>query len=136
MNLYIYSYNNYYNRQVKKAGDSVNDYADYLHYGPVQGVYGFTPGDGINTTQVIGANAQMYDGKGNYLIAENAGKIDSRWFIIDVDRDRAGQWTLTLHRDLIVDYYDIVVNSPVFVEKATLKKYYCLNKICSNNFTL
>lgn len=120
MNLYIYSYNNYYNRQVKKAGDSVNDYADYLHYGPVQGVYGFTPGDGINTTQVIGSNAQMYDGKGNYLIAENAGEIDSRWFIVDVSRDRTGQWTLTLHRDLIVDYYDIVVNSPVFVEKATL----------------
>lgn len=120
MNLYIYSYNNYYNRQVKKAGDSVNDYADYLHYGPVQGVYGFTPGDGINTTQVIGSNAQMYDGKGNYLIAENAGEIDSRWFIVDVSRDRTGQWTLTLHRDLIVDYYDIVVNSPVFIEKATL----------------
>lgn len=122
MNLYIYSYNNYYNRTVKKAGNSLLDYEEWLHYGPVQGVYGFTPGDGVNTTQVIGSNIQMYDGKGDYLIVHDpiTNTIDSRWFIIDTNRDRAGQWTLTLHRDLIVDYYDIIIDSPMFIEKATL----------------
>ena len=122
MNLYIYSYNNYYNRIVKKAGDLIGDYEDFLHYGPVQGVYGFTPGDGVNTQQVIGSNSMMYDGKGDYLIAHDpdTNEIDSRWFIISVDRTRNGQWILTLHRDLIADYYDIIVDSPMFVEKATL----------------
>lgn len=122
MNLYIYSYNNYYNRIVKKAGDNIEDYQDFLHYGPVQGVYGFTPGDGVNTIQLIGSAIQAYDGKGDYLIAHNpeTNEIDSRWFIIDVDRARNGQWTLTLRRDLVVDYYDIIIDSPMFIEKATL----------------
>ena len=122
MDLYIYSYNNYYNRQVKKAGDLITDYEDWLHYGPVQGVYGFTPGDGVNTTQIIGTAASIYDGKGDYLIAHDpiTNTIDSRWFITDVNRTRNGQWNITLHRDLIADYYDIVIDSPMFIEKATL----------------
>ena len=122
MNLYIYSYNNYYNRILKKAGDLISDYESFLHYGPVTGVYGFTPGDGINTTQVIGSNVDMYDGKGDYLIAHNpnTNEIDSRWFIINSDRSRNGQWILTLHRDLMVDYYDAIIDAPCFIEKATL----------------
>lgn len=122
VNLYIYNYNNYYNRTVKKAGDSVSDYDQWRYYGPVSGVYGFTPGDGVNTTQLIGSNSQMYDGKGDYLIAQDpeTGEIDSRWFIIESDRTRDGQWKLVLHRDLIVDFYDSVINAPMFIEKATL----------------
>lgn len=123
MNLYIYDYNNYYNRIYKKAGDSIADYVDYLYYGPVVGVYGFTPGDGVNTTQVIGTNVQpYYDGKGNYLIAHNpeTNEIDSRWFIIDHNRTRNGQWVLTLRRDLIADYYYDIIEAPMFIEKATL----------------
>ena len=123
MDLYIYSYNNYYNRIVKKAGDRIEDYASYQHLpDAVQGVYGFTPGDGVNTTQLIGTNTQMYDGKGDYLIAHDpyADKIDSRWFIIESKRTRNGQWQLTLHRDLVVDYQDVIMNSPMFIEKATI----------------
>ena len=122
MNLYIYSYNNYYNRILKKAGNTLESYEPFLHYGPVQGVYGFTPGDGINTIQVIGSNVLMYDGKGDYLIAHNpnTNEIDSRWFIIDSNRNRSGQWTLTLHRDLLVDYYNAVIDAHCFIEKATL----------------
>lgn len=120
MNLYVLSYNNYYNRIVKKE-DSFQSYAPFVIYGPVQGVYGFTPGDGVNTVQVLGSNIQMYNGEGDYLLAvgEN-NEIDSRWFIIDTKRERSGQWTLTLRRDLIVDFYDQVLESPMFIEKATL----------------
>ena len=122
MNLYIYSYNNYYNRIVKKAGDSISDYEEFLYYGPVQGVYGFTPGDGINTVQIIGSNIQIYDGKGDYLIVNNSvtGKIESRWFIISINRTRNGQWELQLRRDLIVDFYNDIIEADCFVEKATL----------------
>lgn len=123
MNLYIYQYNNYYNRTHKKAGDSIADYEDYLYYGPVTGVFGFTPGDGVNTTQIIGSNVQpYYDGAGDYLIAHDpkTNKIDSRWFIIDHDRTRDGQWHLTLHRDLMADFYDKIVDAPTYIEKATL----------------
>lgn len=123
MNLYIYNYNNYYNRTVKKAGDNISDYESYLYYGPITGVYGFTPGNGVDTVQILGSNLHIYDGQGNYLIAHDpaTNKIDSRWFIIDSNRTRAGQWQLTLHRDLMADYFDSIKSSPVFIEKATLK---------------
>ena len=69
---------------MKKAGDRIEDYAPWQHLeSPLVGVYGFTPGDGVNTKQLIGTNAMMYDGKGDYLIAHNpqTDEIDSRWFI-------------------------------------------------------
>lgn len=120
MTLYILNYNNYYNRIIKKE-NTFSDYTNYIIYGPVQGVYGFTPGDGVNTTQILGSNVQMYDGQGDYLLAiTEAGDIDSRWFIIDTKRERNGQWTLTLHRDLVAEFYDQVLESPMFIEKATL----------------
>lgn len=120
MNLYILNYNNYYNRIVKKE-ESFEDYQQHVIYGPVIGVYGFTPGDGVNTVQVIGSNAQMYNGEGNYLIALNSdNSINSRWFIIDNTRTRAGQFNLTLRRDVLVDFYDDIINAPAYIEKATL----------------
>lgn len=120
MTLYILNYNNYYNRIIKKE-NTFSDYASYIIYGPVQGVYGFTPGDGVNTTQILGSNVQMYNGQGDYLLAiTESGDIDSRWFIIDTKRERNGQWTLTLRRDLIAEFYNQVLESPMFIEKATL----------------
>lgn len=63
----------------------------------------------------------MYSGTGDYvLVVDDYRQIQSRWFIIEQVRDRAGQYTLTLHRDLIADYYDKVVNSSVcFIEKGS-----------------
>lgn len=116
MTLYILSYNNYYNRLVKSF-DNMEDYEPYVIY--TLQTTNFSPNDGINTQHVIGAGE--YDGTGDYLIAlDDDGKIVSRWFIIDSVRTRAGQYNLTLRRDLVVDYYNIIVQSPMFIEKATL----------------
>lgn len=46
--------------------------------------------------------------------------VVQRWFIIDSVRSKAGQYKLTLRRDLIADYYNIITQSPMFIEKATL----------------
>ena len=121
MTIYILSdYNNYYNRIVKKE-DTLSDYIDkYTVEHQLTGV-NFVPGNGINTQHVFGTNANNYSGKGDYLIvADTSGNIVSRWFIIDSTRDRAGQFTLTLHRDLVVDYYEDIVDAPMYIEKATL----------------
>lgn len=121
MYLYVLKYNNYYNRIIKKK-NSLEEYSQFVIYGPVAGVYGFTPGDGVNTTQILGTSLQMYSGSGDYLIAvdEESNEINSRWFIIDTKRERNGQWTLTLHRDLIADYYADILESTMFVEKCNL----------------
>lgn len=115
MTLYILKYNGYYNRLVKYESD-MEDYEPYITY-TLQST-NFNPADGVNTTHVFGAGE--YDGTGDYLIAYDNNEIVSRWFIIDAVRTRAGQYQLALHRDLVVDYYNVIKESPMFIEKATL----------------
>lgn len=115
MILYLLHYNNYYNRVVKKES-SLDGYLPYLAGDPIQGV-NFIPGDYINTTQIVNWTDEHPD----YLLAVNEDKsINSRWFIVSTNRTRAGQLNLTLHRDLVVDYYDETINAACFIEKATL----------------
>ena len=116
MTLYILDYNNYYNRMVKKE-DTLEQYEAYKIYEVLN--TNFNPNDGIDTQHVVGTGE--YDGKGNYLLAINEdSEIVSRWFIIEAVRTRAGQWQLTLHRDVVADYYNLIVQSPMFIEKATI----------------
>lgn len=119
--IYIFSnFNNYYNRIVKKE-DTISDYIDkYTVEYQLSGT-NFVPNDGVDTTHVFGSSLHYYSGKGDYLIeVDENSEIVSRWFIIDSVRDRAGQWTLTLHRDVVVDYYEQVINADTYIEKATL----------------
>ena len=115
MKLYCLKYNNYYNRIVKKE-DTLADYLSKdTNYVTINNV-SFNPADGVDTTQVINTSVN-----GDYVIvAKDDNTIISRWFIIEARRERTGQYTLTLHRDLIVDNYEKVINSPCFIEKATL----------------
>ena len=117
MTLYILKYNNYYNRLVKSF-DTMEEYEPYVTY-TLQST-NFNPSDGVDTQHVFGVGE--YDGTGDYIIAlDEDGQIASRWFIIDTVRTRAGQYQVQLRRDLIVDYYNIIKQSPMFIEKATLQ---------------
>ena len=115
MTLYILKYNNYYNRKVLKE-DSMSAYEPYITYT----LYGtnFNPNDGVSTQHLVGTGD--YDGTGDYLIAYD-NEIVSRWFIIDAVRTRSGQYQLTLRRDVVVDYFNAIKESPMFIEKATLE---------------
>jgi hypothetical protein len=108
MTIYVLSgFNNYYNRIVKKF-DTVEEYESYVLH--TQQDYNFVPNDNVNTQITLGSNVNTYNGEGDYVLAVNEfNEIVSRWFIIESVRDRAGQFTLTLHRDLIVDYYESVI---------------------------
>ena len=119
MTLYILSnYNNYYNRIVKFEKD-VQGYIDNYEVEYTEKGANFIPNDNINTEHTIGT--YTYSGEGNYLLVVDVdGNIVSRWFIIESIRTRAGQYRLILRRDIIVDYYNIIKESPMFIEKATL----------------
>ena len=123
MHLLLLHYNNYFNRIIKKE-NTIADYkaadADYKEVSNIN----FNPGDGVNTSLVLGLgqNGSLFDGEEfDYLVAyevvDNANVINSRWFIIEQDRERAGQFELTLKRDVLADNYTDVVNSPIFLEK-------------------
>lgn len=119
MTIYVLKYNNYYNRILKKL-DTVNQYLtakvwhqDYDFHENVS----FNPNDGVTTSQVVNFDASKYD---YVLAADNNGEIQSRWFIIEAQRNRTGQYTLQLQRDIVADYFDDIKNSPMFIEKATV----------------
>lgn len=116
MNLYIFKYNNYYNRIVKYE-DTLADYGQYIHL--IQNVKDFGPNDGVNTSHVFGSPAINYDGSGDYVIyTDEYDNIISRWFLIETKFTRAGQWNLTLRRDLVVDYYEDIIDADTYIEKA------------------
>lgn len=121
-NLYLLRFNNYYNRQVKGVNYKLEDYYDFIQYGPdAENSYklmnvNFNPADGVDTQQVVNTPDADYD----YLLVIDAIGNISRWFIIQSTRNLIGQYTLTLHRDLIVDNYEAVINSPAYIERAML----------------
>lgn len=115
--LYLLHYNNYYNRLVKQE-ISLQRYIDYIVGEPLPNI-NFIPNDFINTEQIINWN---YQEDPDYLVVvDEYGEINSRWFIVSTTRTRAGQLRLELHRDLVVDYYNVIVEAPCFIEKATPK---------------
>ena len=141
VSIYIFNYNNYYNRIVKLDDDLAN-YGEVIHS---LNHTNFNPADGVMTSHVIGGINNQYDGAGDYLVVVQNGQIIYRWFIIEAERDRGGQWTLQLRRDVIADYYNIIVNAPCFIEKATLnsedsflyqKENMSLNQIKKSEFLL
>ena len=92
MQLYILLYYHYVNRIIKKE-NTIADYkaadADYKEVSNIN----FNPGDGVNTSLVLGLgqNGSLFDGdEFDYLVAyevvDNANIINSRWFIIEQDR--------------------------------------------------
>lgn len=116
MTLYILKYNNYYNRLVKQE-NSLDDYMQYVVY-QLESV-NFNPNDFIYTEHIIGSGD--YTGIGDYLlVADENGEIVSRWFILEAVRKRGGQFNLNLYRDTVADYYNLIIKSPMFIEKATI----------------
>ena len=117
--LYLYSYNNYYNRRLLKEAD-ISGYGTpvYLETGDN---LNFNPNDGVNTQFVAGRYGNPYNAKADYAIySEDNTTITSRWFIIEQTRNLKGQYNLTLRRDLLADFKDNVYNADAFIEKATL----------------
>ena len=116
--IYLFNYNNYYNRIVKKF-DTIAQYkvAPYWKNGDYEDLsLGFKYNDNIYTTQVVNL-----EGSWNYLIlCDDQDNIISRWFIMESVRKRKGQYKLSLKRDLVADNYEDVINAPCFIEKATV----------------
>lgn len=119
MRLYILEkFNNYFNRRLRRY----SNLADYLEFGGYSTYNAnFVPGDGVNTTHVLGSIV-AYDGTGDYLIVtDDYDNIQSRWFILENHYIRGGQCELFLRRDVIADYFDETIAAPCFIEKATIR---------------
>lgn len=125
-NVYLLSYNNYNNRQVKKL-DSIND---YINGGYVLNTVlncNFEMNDGISSKLLI--NQSYVDVEPDYILVEDISSrvVDalgnlvssdfSRWFIIDSTLVRGNQYEFTVRRDIWVDHFDLCMNSTYFIER-------------------
>lgn len=115
--LYFLSYNNYYNRIVKQE-ENLDSYLDYqAKYQPL--VCNFNPADGVDTEHIMNTPYLANGPEADYVVVVNENnEIVSRWFIVEADRLRGGQYRLVLHRDLVVDFFEDIVNAPAYVERA------------------
>ena len=119
--LFLLQWDNYYDRRVHPWFSTLEDggYSSYLETDTAifQGV-NFSPNDGVNTEIILNFDETQ---KGNYIIVLNENnKIESRWFVIDENRVRGNQYKLTLRRDVITDYWNIIKSSPALIEKCNL----------------
>lgn len=112
--LYFLNYNNYFNRTIKKYNTLQEYINDPGYIDSVQAI-NFIEGDGIATEQIINWNKDIP----NYMIAMQNDKME-RWFVIESERTRGGQFKLSLRRDVISDNIESVLKSPTFIEKATI----------------
>ena len=121
--IYCISYNNYFNRTVKRE-ESLAAYLgennSNVRYSEAN--FNFNPADGANTAITVGRSENPANDYGDYLLVAENGEIVSRWFILDEDRIRGKQYKLNLRRDIVVDYYEQVLASTAFIEKG-LPKY-------------
>lgn len=129
MRFYTLRYNNYVNREIKKF-DTLEDYrnANCIIDEATQYQCNFKENDGVDATQVVNIQSNIdtlnknYELKCNYaLVTTDTDVIISRWFVIEATKTRDLQFTLTLHRDVIADNYDAVVNAPAYIERATIR---------------
>lgn len=114
--LFLNGYNNYFNRRLKKE-NSIEDYINGYNY-EIRTEVNFNPNDGVKTTIVLN-----YDGSylPDYLVVfDEYNLIVSRWFIMDMQRTRNGQYQIRLQRDLIADFYESIRELPVFVQRGNL----------------
>lgn len=113
MTLTFLQFNNYYNRILKRH-ETVNEYlANAVEVITIPDT-DFNTNDGVTTTKIVNLEFGLYP---DYLIAIDGGIITSRWYVMDCRRVRKGQYSITLQRDLVADYYDKVASAPIFLEK-------------------
>ena len=140
----LYNYNKYYNRIIKKKS-SFQEYLNLItpqgdnpaeYRGFIRENMNFDYQDGVYAQHVINiakSDAQfMKIEHPDYCVLEETfteGTGDeaitttkvSRYFILDCSKIRGNQWQLSLRRDLLADYYNEVLNAPVFIEKGMIE---------------
>ena len=116
--IYLLQYNNYFNRTVK--GEHYRYASEYTSDGGAKIVGQITnmslwnPNDGVDTT--ITSNLGLTAIPDYCVVSENY--VIQRWFVTEAKRLQGQQYRLTLHRDLIADNYnEILNNDDTYVER-------------------
>lgn len=117
----VYKFNNYPERQYKPIS-TIPQEALYVESG---NNFNFNPQDGITAYITVGRDGNPFDAlDADYVVISDSSTgewvIKSTWFITDAVFQRGKQYRLTLRRDVISEYWEKLILSDVFIEKATI----------------
>ena len=131
--LFLRGFNNYFNRVIKKYStldDYRNESSSYIDLANIN----FNPNDGVATELIVGNENQKENnvpldweniGTPDYCVCYeqdgNSSSIVSRWYVLESERTRTGQYRLALKRDVIAEHFDQIKTAPCFVEKGMVK---------------
>ena len=111
----LLQYNNYYNRLVKVENHLGGYVSNIVN---VTENVNFNPNDHISAEHIINVDDDL---EFDYcIIINSSNEIVSRWFVLEKERVRGGQWKVSLYRDTVADYYNLILEAPCFIEKAYL----------------
>lgn len=117
----LLSYNNYYNRIVKKPLQNASEYRfDGATVILQTSNVNFYENDGVSTQLVVNYPVVERAHPDYLLVADDDGNVIQRWYVIDSTHLSGNQRKLSLLRDVIADHYFEISASPMFVEKAML----------------
>lgn len=116
----LYKFNAYRNRQIKRF-ETVADYLSAAYdYDAPANQKNFAYNDGVNTEMTIKQDPGAKYSPDYCLIVDKDGNIESRWFVVESDKLMDQSYKLRLHRDLVADNFEDVLNAPAYIEKATV----------------
>lgn len=122
MNLYFLTYNNYYNRIVKRE-NTLDEYLEKSTHSDSWTNQNFIVNDGVSTEHIVN-NTEADMARYDYLVVtpNDSDEIVSRWFVIDSVKNRLNQYIISLKRDTIAENYDKILTSDMFIEKGTVSQ--------------
>lgn len=117
MDIYLLSYNNYYNRQYKRE-ENLGAYLSYVVH-QVAGVNTWANGDGVDNSWTTGIVSEDIAGV-DYMLTCTGDKILGRWFVIEKNEISKNRYRLTLRRDLLAESLPGIENDAFFAERCIL----------------
>ena len=117
MDIYLLSYNNYYNR-IYKREETLSAYLSFVVY-QVAGVNTWANGDGVDNSWTTGIVSEDIDGV-DYMLTCTGDKILGRWFVIEKNEISKNRYRLTLRRDLLAESLPTIENDAFFAERCIL----------------
>ena len=115
--IYLLQFNNYFNRTLKGPYGSVDDYTSNggTIVGRITNMNLWNPNDGVDTTITSNLGLTAIP---DYCLVEDGAVVIQRWFVTEAKRLQSQQYQLTLHRDVLADNYDSIINNTdTFVER-------------------
>ena len=117
MDIYLLSYNNYYNR-IYKREETLSAYLSFVVY-QVAGVNTWANGDGVDNSWTTGIVSEDISGV-DYMLTCTGDKILGRWFVIEKNEISKNRYRLTLRRDLLAESLPTIENDAFFAERCIL----------------